>query len=258
MYKYLIFLFIGVPLFAADCIVQTLRAPVTHGAVVATGWTDPYNNNLVVKYDFNGANPLFSSVGVSTGVNVGAILVDISTNEYGTVNRGYSFDGIDDYLYVDPHDGSLAPASNFTVSCKFKIVAFPASARALMGNAVLGSAGWMWWGQTSFSAFGYRENGVMYNDFQSTATNTWYHTIWTYSGRYWIIYNNAAWKATDDSITYHYIVNTTNHLYLGGDMNGQYDHVACVIDDVRIYTNLVLNTNMQAVLYTNMPLERLP
>lgn len=90
---------------ASDCIVQSVRAPVTHGAVAAPNsqW-DSYSNYLALAYSFdplatNSSGKIVDDAptGSATGTLTGAVW---STPDAPRQGHAYEFDGTDDDIKV--------------------------------------------------------------------------------------------------------------------------------------------------------------
>lgn len=175
----------------SDNIVQSVRAPVTHGGRAApTGWDDPLTNNLALRYWFdpvatNSLGKIIDTGGSNTGTLVGAVWTVIGTNtdstmkNYGRVRHAYAF-ATDDYINCG-NSATLNPAYAMTIAM-WVYRNGGAVSLMIMARDVSGGRSWNYFNSdAAVTKLGTQVGTTSYNTDASALPNTtWSHVVWTY------------------------------------------------------------------------------
>jgi hypothetical protein len=169
-------------------------------------------------------------------------------------NHGYSFDGDDDAISV-PYTATLEPTTAITVSAWVKFDNTTSNVRVAGktegGGYVLGST---IDGYTDRNFYVYRNGAYANVGWSNTnySTNTWYHFVGTYDGRYMKFYVDGDLKDTDDAgATYPIYYAAENEFCIGTEASSPSCGMTADFDgniaDVRVYDRALTATEVTSL-----------
>lgn len=206
---------------------------------------------LVAYYPFNG-NVNDESGNGNNGTIYGATPI---SDRFGSANRAFSFDGIDDHIDA-PHRSSLQPPNQLSVCAWVKIRSFYAGSNGI-SMIVKKGAPWGGVGQyliyytnRSFTFWVTYANGAdiaLSTPDTSIQLNKWYFLVLTYNKQSQNGYVNGILRVT--SKVSQQLGSNSDNLSIGWNSgNSSFPYpVSGTIDDIRIYDRALSESEIQAV-----------
>ena len=231
----------------------------------STGLSPSFQNGLVAFYPFNG-NANDESGNGNNGIVHGAAL---SSDQFGNLNKAYSFDGINNYIEVP--DNSSLDFTSFTISAWVKPTAFNTYTKAGGGYAFPDYSGFIAKdsqnpiGQTGFTtaanSTSLRVQGSCsdgsYSDVSITNSvnlNLWQHIVYIFDNGIVKIYKNGVLVVENSANPGKLLSNNNEPVLIGKtywfpDATLLISYFTGTIDEVRIY-NRVLSPIEIGTLFT--------
>lgn len=266
-------LLLAAPVLASDCIVQSVRAPVTHGGVVVVPdqyALDPSSNSLALRFWFDPTNTAADSASTNSFGIYGPAWATVGTNSFGRVEHGFSFDGTDDIMmpYTVPHSTDLYGLYAITVCAWIK----PSQQVTWANEAIYSTEKYLGSANLGFT-FTYNQvqavaviNGVtgtaLLSAPGSCTSNAWHHVAFVHTNGSQVLYvdgsavTNAAnaWTWTRSSADPSVLFPTVGAQYLGANRIYVFKGL---IDDVRVYNRQLSAGEILSVKTLTNPMNNL-
>ena len=226
----------------------------TYSAALST------TNTLVLHYNFN--------------TNLGATVFDLSGNgNHGSVSGAtyvasscggfYSFDGIDDFIFV-PASASLNVTGSLSLAAWVNPVNYTHQRCILEWNDETGAGGahmwmgvwgWQWGGLGTGANVVDENNGDHVVNMANPEANQWHHLVVTYDQDIGIGRVYLDGQLADEKALGKFIPNTSRNVYIGYRPKQALDLFYGMMDDIRIYRGALSASNVLNLFQTSSGCE---